>query len=244
MRTASLKRAARAHRGSRHTITSRDIQHCPVQGNGIAFSQHSVCHSMQRHVITDISLFREYGEVAPKQSCHAGIHQRMRFPMDKQQCGVGHVLSDGGDLLEFLPTFGPCQSSANQLLCQALQRRGAATPKTYWLQVGRKFREVGFSKSCPSRIFFQKTWQEGSNRFCARPLQKNLYDQLNVRGGRCLSPRKLAPLRSEPGEKFLAEPGDAVIAYRFSWSANRFHGKIARCSARYLLTHQVCRVIP
>lgn len=243
MRTASLKRAVRALRGSRHAITSCDIQHRPVQNNCIAFSQHLVCNSMQCRVITDISLFREYDEVAPKKSCHAGIHQRMRFSMDKQQCGVGHVLSDGGNLLEFLPTFGPCQSPANQLLCQALQSRGAATPKTNWLQVSRKFWEAGFSQSCPSRVLFQKTRQESRDRFCARPLQKNLYDQLNVWGGRCLSPRKLAPLRSEPGEKFLAKPCYPVIAYRFSWSANRFHGKIARCSARYLLTHQVCRVI-
>jgi hypothetical protein len=41
----------------------------------------------------------------------------------------------------------------------------------------------------------------------------------------------------------LAEPDNPVIGNRFSWSANRFHGRIARCGARCLLTHQVCRVI-
>lgn len=243
MCTASFKRAVRAPWDSRHAITSCYIQHRPVQGNSIAFSQHLVCHSMQCHVITDVSFFGEYDEVAPKQSCHTGIHKRIRFSMDKQQCGVGHVLSDCGDLLEFLPFFGPCEPSASQFLCQALQSRGATTPKTNWLQVSRKFLEVGVGQSCPSWIFFQETRQESRDRFCTRPLQKNLYDQLNVWGGGCLSPRKLAPLRSEPGEKFLAEPDNPVIGNRFSWSANRFHGKIARCGARCLLTHQVCRVI-
>lgn len=243
MRTASLKRAVRALRGSRHAITSCDIQHRPVQSNCIAFSQHLVCNSMQRRVITDIRLFREYDEVAPKQSCHAGIHQRMRLSVDKQQCGVGHVLSDGGNLFEFPPFFGPCKPSADQFLCQSLQGWGAATPKTDWLQVSRKFQKAGLSQGCPSRVFLQEARQESCNRFRASPLQKNLYNQLNVWGGRCLSPRKLAPLRCEPGEQFSAKPGEPVTGNRFSWSANRFHGKIARCSARYLLTHQICRVM-
>lgn len=244
MCTASLKRAVRAPWDARHAITRCYIQHRPVQGNGIAFSQHSVCYSVQRQVITDIGFFREYDEVAPEQSCHAGIHQRLRLSMDKQQYGIGHVLSDGGDPQEFLPIFRPCQSSANQLFCQPLQRRCAATPKANWLQVSRKFLEVGIGQSCPSRIFFQETWQKSSDRFCACPLQKNLYNQLKVRRGRCVSPRKLAPLRHKPGDKFFAKPSNSVSANRFSWSANHFHGRIARCGARYLLTHQVFCVIP
>lgn len=243
MRTASLERTFRAFRGSWQAITSCDIQHRPVQGNRIAPSQHSVCHSMQCRVVADIGLFREYDEVATEQSCHTGIHQRMRLAVDKQQCGVGYVLSDGGDLFEFLPPLGPCNPSADQFLCQSLQRWGAATPKTNWLQVSRKLRKAGFRQGSPSRVFLQESWQESLNRFCARPLQKNFYDQPNVWGGRCLSPKKPTPFRCEPEEKFLAESGDPVIANRFSWSAIHFHGKIARCSARYLLTHQIYRVI-
>lgn len=241
MRTTSLERASCAYRASWRTITCCDIQHRPVQCNGITAAQYLVCHCMQCLVIADVRLLREDDEVAPEQPRHAGVHQWMRFIVDEQQRSIGHVLTNGREPFEFLAVSGPCKSSLDQFHCQSLQRCGTATPKADWSKVLGKFRQFAVGQSCPVRVFIQKIWQESCHRFCASPLQEYLDDQANIRGGRHRSPRKLPPLQGKPCEQFTAEPGGSVAGNRFSWSATRIHGKIARCGARRLLTH---RVIP
>ena len=241
MRATSLERASCTYRASWQAIPCCDIQHRPVQRNGIAAAQYLVCHCMQCLVKADVHLLREYDEVAPEQSRHTGVHQRMRLIVDEQQRGIGHVLSNGWELFEFLPVSGPCKFSVDQFPCQPLQRRGTATPKADWSKVLGKFRQVAVGQSFPVRVFIQKTWQESCHRFCVSPLQEDLDDQANIWGSRHRSPRKLPPLQGKPGEQFTPEPGGPVARNRFSWGATRIHGKIARCGARRLLTH---RVIP
>lgn len=240
MRTTSLERASCACRASWQAITRSDIQHRPVQCNGIAAAQYLVCHCMQCLVIANVHLLREYDEVAPEQSRHTGVHQRARLIVDEQQRRI-HVLSNGGELFEFLPVSRLCKSLLDQFPCQSLQRRGTATPKADCSKVLGKFFQVAVGQSCPARVFIEKTWQESCHRFCAGPLQEDLDNQVNIWGGRHRSPRKLPPLQGKPGEEFAADPDGSVARNRFPWSKTRIHGKIARCGARRLSTN---RVIP
>ena len=239
MRTASLEWASYACRVSWQAITRRNVQHCPVQGDGITVAQYLICHDMQCLVVANVRLFGGYDEVAPEQPRHTGIHQRMWLIVDEQQCCIGHVLSDGGDLFEFFPISAPREPSLDQIHCQSLQGHGTATPETNWSQVVGKFRQVAFGQGCPARVFLQETWQESWHCFCAGPLQEHLYDQANVWGGIHLSPRKLSPLQGIPGDQFAAESGGSVARNRFLWNVTRIHGKIARYGARRLLTHRV-----
>lgn len=169
MRATSPERASCAYRASWQTIACRDVQHCPVKRNSIIASQHAVRQRVQGLVATNISLLREYDEVAPEQPRHAGVHQRVGLSVDEQECGVGHVLPNGWDAFEFLPRLGPSEPTANQLLRQALQERGAATPKANWSQGLGELRQAASGQGFPAGEFLQETRQESRHRLRAGP---------------------------------------------------------------------------